>query len=96
MVKRKRTGNETAESSKEEASSGSASAIKSVLSAEDGAFPRGGGSVLSPLEIKQAANEATKDVLFGVSVTLIMVLLVICVIEKLIYIIRRTHTQLFL
>ncbi|CAN6626078.1 rRNA biogenesis protein Rrp5p [Trichomonascus vanleenenianus] len=38
---------------------------KSLLQAEDGAFPRGGGSVLTPIEIKQAANEATKDVLFG-------------------------------
>lgn len=67
MVKRKRTGNETAEGSKDAATSGPSPAIKSVLSAEDGAFPRGGGSVLSPLEIKQAANEATTDVLFGVS-----------------------------
>lgn len=82
MVKRKRTGNEAAESSKEESSSGSSSAIKSVLSAEDGAFPRGGGSVLSPLEIKQAANEATKDVLFGVSITIMMILGVIFVIDR--------------
>lgn len=28
-------------------------------------FPRGGGSVLTPLELKKVANEAAKDVLFG-------------------------------
>lgn len=40
---------------------------KSLLS-DDGAFPRGGGSVLTPLELKQAANEAVQDVLFAVSI----------------------------
>lgn len=34
---------------------------------DDSAFPRGGGSVLTPLEIKQASNEAVQDVLFSVS-----------------------------
>lgn len=33
--------------------------------AEEVSFPRGGASVLSPLELKQVANEAAKDVLFG-------------------------------
>uniref|UniRef100_A0A060TDE1 ARAD1D43010p n=1 Tax=Blastobotrys adeninivorans TaxID=409370 RepID=A0A060TDE1_BLAAD len=37
---------------------------KSVLLSEDGAFPRGGASALTPLEMKQVSNEATKDVLF--------------------------------
>lgn len=32
---------------------------------EEVSFPRGGASVLTPLELKQVANEAAKDVLFG-------------------------------
>lgn len=38
---------------------------KSILT-DDSAFPRGGGSVLTPLELKQATNEAVQDVLFSV------------------------------
>ena len=34
---------------------------------EEVSFPRGGGSVLSPLEIKQVSNEAAADALFGTS-----------------------------
>ncbi|AGO10941.1 AaceriAFR566Cp [[Ashbya] aceris (nom. inval.)] len=41
-------------------------ASKSVLaSGGDVAFPRGGASALTPLELKQVANEAASDVLFG-------------------------------
>lgn len=39
---------------------------KASLLGDDSAFPRGGGSVLTPLEIKQASNEAVQDVLFSV------------------------------
>ncbi|KAF2762569.1 ribosomal RNA processing protein RRP5 [Pseudovirgaria hyperparasitica] len=41
---------------------------KSVLKSESKSFPRGGGSVLTPLEHKQIQNEAAKDVLFEQSV----------------------------
>jgi len=37
---------------------------KSVLQQEDRAFPRGGGSVLTPLEQKQIKAQAERDVLF--------------------------------
>lgn len=37
---------------------------KSVVPFEGKAFPRGGGSVLTPLEQKQIQNEAARDVLF--------------------------------
>ncbi|AET40644.1 Rrp5p Ecym_6262 [Eremothecium cymbalariae DBVPG len=37
-----------------------------LKSTEEIAFPRGGASVLTPLELKQVANEAARDVLFGV------------------------------
>lgn len=37
---------------------------KSVVQTEEKAFPRGGASVLTPLEHKQIQNEATRDVLF--------------------------------
>lgn len=41
-------------------------AAASLLNTEDFAFPRGGGStVLTPLEIKQAANEASKELFDG-------------------------------
>ncbi|CAL9731883.1 rRNA biogenesis protein Rrp5p [Monosporozyma unispora] len=36
-----------------------------IRNTEEVSFPRGGASVLSPLELKQVANEAAKDVLFG-------------------------------
>ncbi|KAF2088033.1 nucleic acid-binding protein [Saccharata proteae CBS 121410] len=36
----------------------------SLLKLEESAFPRGGASVLTPLEHKQIQNEATRDVLF--------------------------------
>jgi rRNA biogenesis protein RRP5 len=36
----------------------------SVLREEEPSFPRGGGSVLTPLERKQIQNQATRDVLF--------------------------------
>jgi rRNA biogenesis protein RRP5 len=38
-------------------------ALKSILQQEDRAFPRGGGSVLTPLEHKQIRAEAERDVL---------------------------------
>lgn len=37
---------------------------KSILQQEDRAFPRGGASVLTPLEQKQIRNQAERDVLF--------------------------------
>lgn len=40
------------------------SASKSLLSSSEVAFPRGGASVLTPLEAKTIANQATEDVLF--------------------------------
>ena len=36
----------------------------SVLSSSEVAFPRGGASVLTPLEVKEISNEAARDVLF--------------------------------
>jgi rRNA biogenesis protein RRP5 len=41
-------------------------ALKSIASSKDEetSFPRGGASVLTPLEYKQVANEAMKDALF--------------------------------
>lgn len=41
-----------------------ASNSSSVLKQEEKAFPRGGGSALTPLEYKQIQIQATKDVLF--------------------------------
>lgn len=40
------------------------SASKSLLSSSEVAFPRGGASVLTPLEVKTISNQATEDVLF--------------------------------
>ncbi|ODQ65143.1 nucleic acid-binding protein [Nadsonia fulvescens var. elongata DSM 6958] len=40
---------------------------KSTMKMEESSFPRGGGSVLSALEIKEASNEAVRDSLFAVS-----------------------------
>ncbi|KAG2733152.1 hypothetical protein G9P44_004142 [Scheffersomyces stipitis] len=37
---------------------------KSVLSSSEVSFPRGGATALTPLEVKEISNEATKDVLF--------------------------------
>lgn len=41
-----------------------ASSSSSVLKQDERAFPRGGGSVLTPLEHKQIQIQATRDVLF--------------------------------
>lgn len=38
---------------------------QSILDSEEVAFPRGGASALSALELKEIANEATSDVLFA-------------------------------
>ncbi|KAK3069664.1 rRNA biogenesis protein rrp5, partial [Teratosphaeriaceae sp. CCFEE 6253] len=38
--------------------------VKSILQQEDRAFPRGGGSLLTPLEQKQIQAQADRDVLF--------------------------------
>lgn len=35
-----------------------------LLATAEIAFPRGGASVLTPLEVKEVANEATQDALF--------------------------------
>ncbi|KAK6204350.1 uncharacterized protein RJT21DRAFT_116749 [Scheffersomyces amazonensis] len=40
---------------------------RSVLSSSEVAFPRGGSTALTPLEVKEISNEATKDVLFEAS-----------------------------
>lgn len=40
---------------------------KSVISSSEVAFPRGGAQVLTPLEVKEISNEATRDVLFEAS-----------------------------
>lgn len=40
------------------------STSKSLLSSSEVAFPRGGASVLTPLEVKSISNQATEDVLF--------------------------------
>ncbi|GMF98734.1 unnamed protein product [[Candida] boidinii] len=37
---------------------------KSVLNSAEISFPRGGSSILTPLEVKEIANEAARDVLF--------------------------------
>lgn len=41
------------------------SSVLKPKSTEDDSFPRGGASVLTPLEFKEIANKATEDVLFG-------------------------------
>ena len=73
MAFSKRKRSDSTSTSRKEADTPSASSSiptkRSVLQTEESAFPRGGGSVLTPLEIKQAANDATKDVLFGVCIT---------------------------
>lgn len=38
---------------------------RSILEASEVSFPRGGASALTPLELKEVANEAASDVLFG-------------------------------
>lgn len=38
---------------------------KSILESSEVSFPRGGASALTPLELKEVANEAASDVLFG-------------------------------
>jgi rRNA biogenesis protein RRP5 len=64
--KRKRSDSGAKKEAAKPASAAVVPAKRSVLQTEESAFPRGGGSVLTPLEVKQAANDATKDVLFGV------------------------------
>lgn len=50
--------------SKEEESTERRPAAKSILQPEERAFPRGGASILTPLEHKQIRNQAERDVLF--------------------------------
>lgn len=50
--------------SKAPASKPAAAPVVSVLKEEEPLFPRGGGSVLTPLEQKQISIQAKKDVLF--------------------------------
>ncbi|AMD18548.1 HBL354Wp [Eremothecium sinecaudum] len=40
-------------------------ATSSLMKSEELSFPRGGSSALTPLELRQVANEAASDVLFG-------------------------------
>lgn len=39
----------------------------SIISSSETAFPRGGSTILTPLEVKEISNEATSDVLFEVA-----------------------------
>lgn len=79
MAFSKRKRSDSTSTSRKEVDNSSASASipakRSVVQTEETAFPRGGGSVLSALEIKQAANDATKDVLFGVCISQLSILL---------------------
>lgn len=52
------------EKSKSSSSNGPKPSELTVLRDEEAAFPRGGASILTPLERKQIQLEATKDVLF--------------------------------
>lgn len=65
--KRKRSDSTSRKDVSAPVAAASAPSKRSVVQVEETAFPRGGGSVLTPLEIKQAANDATRDVLFGIS-----------------------------
>ena len=40
---------------------------KSAISSNEYAFPRGGSTALTPMEVKEISNEATRDVLFEVA-----------------------------
>jgi rRNA biogenesis protein RRP5 len=66
--KRVRVGAEQGKDQKKQRTSESASDLKptelTVLRDDEPSFPRGGGSVLTPLEKKQIHIQATKDVLF--------------------------------
>lgn len=46
---------------------GDTSDLKSVINSSEVSFPRGGATALTPLEVKEISNEATKDVLFETS-----------------------------
>lgn len=75
--KRKRSDSGAKKEVPKSAPAVAAPAKRSVLQAEESAFPRGGGSVLTPLEVKQVANDATKDVLFGVSYLVLIFIYII-------------------
>ncbi|KNG88637.1 rRNA biogenesis protein RRP5 [Aspergillus nomiae NRRL 13137] len=62
--KKHKTGASGDEKSKPDAGSGPKASELTVLRDDEPSFPRGGGSVLTPLERKQIQIQATKDVLF--------------------------------
>lgn len=64
-TKRKSVSDADLEKPSKKPKSGSSKAESvSLLRAEEPAFPRGGASVLTPLEHKQIQSQATRDVLF--------------------------------
>ena len=62
--KKQKTGASGDGKSKPDAGSGPNASELTVLRDDEPSFPRGGGSVLTPLERKQIQIQATKDVLF--------------------------------
>ncbi|KAF2011475.1 nucleic acid-binding protein [Aaosphaeria arxii CBS 175.79] len=62
--KRRRTSDAAADNAKPANSKSSSIAQKSVFNEEEKSFPRGGASVLTPLEHKQIQVKANQDVLF--------------------------------
>ncbi|KAE8352852.1 hypothetical protein BDV28DRAFT_119450 [Aspergillus coremiiformis] len=62
--KKQTTGASSDGKSKSDLSSGPKASELTVLRDDEPSFPRGGGSVLTPLERKQIQIQATKDVLF--------------------------------
>lgn len=64
-VKRKRDNTESPLTRSDETKAPAKSSLVQQDAATEMSFPRGGASVLTPLELKQVANEAASDVLFS-------------------------------
>ena len=66
VIKRKNLGEPESEKSRKKlkSTSSTANSPASLLSKEEPSFPRGGASILTPLEQKQIQIQATRDVLF--------------------------------
>ena len=62
--KRARVGAEERQNDQKKQNTGPSASELTVLRDDEPSFPRGGGSVLTPLERKQIQIQATKDVLF--------------------------------
>lgn len=62
--KRVRVGAEDRQNDQKKQNTGPSASELTVLRDDEPSFPRGGGSVLTPLERKQIQIQATKDVLF--------------------------------